>query len=199
MVDTATETLLRALTSPAVLTSRIRTAILTIVLIAVGEMIAMRILVLVGPTGYWPSTLIDATAMVGLVVPLLWFLAFGPLFQSIAARRKAELRLGKQARDMEELASQNDLLLRAEQRERRRADTLHAASLAISHTLDLEEVFKAILVQLARIVPYDRAKIILCEGDSQLRVRAIFLAGGTLDFPDRPFDSFPPGGERGGR
>jgi signal transduction histidine kinase len=186
-------TLSRSWRRPAVLTSRFRTAAVSVGLIAAAELLALMVVEVVKPTGYWSATLLDTVTTVLLAAPVLWLLIFRPLFALISARRQAVLRLEKQAGDMEALATENAALLQAEQRERQRADTLHVAGLAISRTLDIEEVFKAILQQLGTIVPYDRAKIILREGDARLRVRAIFRSTGALDVPDRPFDSFLPG------
>jgi signal transduction histidine kinase len=131
--------------------------------------------------------------MVALVLPPLWLLVFRPLSRLLAARKEAEEEIRKQARDVEAIASENAALLQAEQQERTRADALRSASLAISRTLDIEEVFKSLLEHLGKIVPYDTAKLMLREGESSLRVRAVFNHAGTPESFDRPFGSFDSG------
>lgn len=89
-----------------------------------------------------------------------------------------------------EVAVQNAALFTAEQRARQQADTLRSASLAITRLLDLEAVFAALFEYLDRLVLYDRAKVMLFESSSRLKVRAVFKRAGVLDFPDAPLDSF---------
>jgi len=167
-----------------------RTAAISLGVIAVAEMVSMTVLEVVKPLDFWPATLLDTVMMVLLIIPPLWLLIFRPLTDLIAVRTESEEALTKQARDMEALASQNASLFMAEQRERQGADTLRSASLAISRTLEIEEVFRAFLEHLGTTVPFDTAKLMLREGDSSLRVRAVFSQTGTRDFFDRPFDTF---------
>ncbi len=88
------------------------------------------------------------------------------------------------------IAVENAALFQAEQRARQTADTLRSASLAITRSLDLEAVFAALLEHLGRLVPYDRAKVMLLETDGRLRVRALFTPSGKLDFEGEPFATF---------
>jgi len=112
--------------SPSRLASPVRTAAVSIGVIAAAEIVAMLIIDVVKPPGFWPATLLDAIMMVLLVVPPLWLLVFRPLSRLIEARREAEEGLRKHARVAEALASENAALLRAEQRERQEhEDGLH--------------------------------------------------------------------------
>ena len=90
------------------------------------------------------------------------------------------------------IAVNNAALFQAEQRARQTADTLRSASLAITRSLEIEDVFAALLDHLGRLVPYDRAKIMLLEGQSRLKVRAVFSPSGRIDFADLPLISFDP-------
>lgn len=65
----------------------------------------------------------------------------------------------------------NARLYQAEQRRRQLAATLAEVSQTISATLDLERLFDVILEQLARVIHYDSASILLQQGNS-LRVAA---------------------------
>ncbi len=88
------------------------------------------------------------------------------------------------------IAVRNAALYQAEQRAREAADTMASASLAMTRSLDLDAVLASLLDHLGRLVPFDRAKVMLLEGESRLKVRAIFTPSGKLDFGDRSFDSF---------
>jgi len=175
------------------LMSPVRTVVVTVLAIALAEIVAMVILDIVKLQNYWLATLLDATIMVTLVFPALWVLIFRPLAHLIEARREAEERLEKHAQELAALAAENSALFHAERRARQEADTLRSASAAITRSLDLEAVFSALLDHLGRIVAYDRAKVMLLNGDSLLQVQAVVSPSGKLDFPDKPFGSFEAG------
>jgi signal transduction histidine kinase len=61
----------------------------------------------------------------------------------------------------------------AEQRGRHLAETLQAASLALTRTLDLDSVLETLLNHLAQLVPYDSASVMLLESESRMVVRAV--------------------------
>lgn len=165
---------------------------MTVSVIAMAEIAAMLVIYFVNPPPFWPATLLDAAIMVVLILPPLWLLIFRPLARAIEERRRAESALQRHAGELESLAARSAFLFRAEQQARQRADTLHSASFAISRTLDLDSIFWALLEHAKELVPYDRAKVMLVEGGSRLRVRAVFNPAGKVDFPDQPFDSFDP-------
>jgi signal transduction histidine kinase len=83
-------------------------------------------------------------------------------------------------------ALENALLYRAEQRARRTAETIRAASLAVTQTLDLEAVLETLLEHLRLLVPYDRARVMLLEGTSRLRVQAALVQGKPQFLRERP-------------
>ncbi len=64
-------------------------------------------------------------------------------------------------------------LYQAEQRAHRIAETLRAASFAISRSLELNTVLDTLLDYLVRLAPYDTACVLLAEGESNLVVRSL--------------------------
>jgi len=63
------------------------------------------------------------------------------------------------------IAVENARLYQGEQQRREEAETLRQATQALSTTLDLQEVFKSILSELQRVVPYDSASVQLLKGN----------------------------------
>jgi GAF domain-containing protein/anti-sigma regulatory factor (Ser/Thr protein kinase) len=63
------------------------------------------------------------------------------------------------------LAIENAQLYAAEAQRRREAETLQAATLAISTTLDLQTILELILSELRQVVPYDSASVQQLEGN----------------------------------
>jgi PAS domain S-box-containing protein len=63
-------------------------------------------------------------------------------------------------------------LYHAEHRAREVAETLRAAGMALSQSLDLNVVLETFLDYLARLVPYDNAQIFLLADDTRLQLRA---------------------------
>jgi GAF domain-containing protein len=62
-------------------------------------------------------------------------------------------------------AVENARLFSAEAHRRREAETLQKATLALSTTLDLQEIFGVILSELQQVVPYDSASVQQVKGD----------------------------------
>ena len=60
----------------------------------------------------------------------------------------------------------------AEQYTRQIAETLRAASQALTHTISMDTVLATLLDYLGRLVPYDRATVLLLEDESRLSLRA---------------------------
>ena len=69
------------------------------------------------------------------------------------------------------IAIQNAALFQKETSRRRLVETLHRVSQALTYTLDLKEVLDLILGQLAELVPYDRAALLL-KRDNELQMIA---------------------------
>ena len=66
---------------------------------------------------------------------------------------------------------QNAALFQKETARRRLVETLHRVSQALTYTLDLKEVLDLILGQLAELVPYDRAALLI-KRDNELQMMA---------------------------
>jgi PAS domain S-box-containing protein len=77
------------------------------------------------------------------------------------------------ARDVTDLT----LAYEAEQRARRVAEELREATIALTRSLDRETVLTTLLDRLRRMVPYDRASVMLLEEASRVSVRAVFEGG----------------------
>jgi PAS domain S-box-containing protein len=83
-----------------------------------------------------------------------------------------EIRLVSLFADQAAIAIQNARLLEAEARQRREAETVQAATQALTATLDLQQVFELILTELRQVVPYD------CASVQQLRGERLEIIGG---------------------
>jgi PAS domain S-box-containing protein len=83
-----------------------------------------------------------------------------------------EIRLVSLFADQAAIAVENARLLEAEARRRREAETLRAATQALTATLDLQQVLQSILRELRRVVPYDSASV------QQLRGNWLEIIGG---------------------
>jgi len=88
------------------------------------------------------------------------------------------------------ISLENAQLYRAERRARKTAQTLRRASLAVAGTLDLETVIRTLLDHLAELIPYDRARVMLLEGSSRLRVQAMSDGKDEVQFIERGLASF---------
>jgi NtrC-family two-component system sensor histidine kinase KinB len=82
--------------------------------------------------------------------------------------------------DQAGIAVENARLFTAEQERRQFASTLQEIARTISSTLDPDQVFRAVLEQLGRVIDYDSASIFLVE-DDQLRLVAAY----GFDDPER--------------
>jgi PAS domain S-box-containing protein len=79
------------------------------------------------------------------------------------------------------LALHNAQLYKAELTARQLAETLSAASLALTQTLNFETVINTLLQFVCRLLPYERAYIAISENESRLKVRAIAGRDPKLD------------------
>jgi NtrC-family two-component system sensor histidine kinase KinB len=70
------------------------------------------------------------------------------------------------------IAVENAQLFAAERRERDISNHLREVARTVNGTLDLSQVLPLVLEQLARVIDYDSASILLCEND-RLRVAAV--------------------------
>jgi PAS domain S-box-containing protein len=84
--------------------------------------------------------------------------------RDITERKQAEERLARYNQDLLALS-------KAERDQRQLAETLTAANLALTQSLNLETVLETLLDYVARLVPYDSANVMLLESESRLVVR----------------------------
>ncbi len=89
--------------------------------------------------------------------------------QIVGAYGAAEATLAQAFANQAAIAIENARLFEAERAARQRAETLHAATQALSATLDLQEVFELILSELQKVVPYDSASVQQLVGE-QLKI-----------------------------
>jgi PAS domain S-box-containing protein len=78
----------------------------------------------------------------------------------------------------------------AEQRARRTADTLREASLGLTRSLDVDTVLLSLLEDLRRLIPFDRAKVMLVT-NGHLAVRAVLDSGARPQPVHDPRPTFP--------
>jgi signal transduction histidine kinase len=79
-------------------------------------------------------------------------------------------------------ANRNSELYEAERRARHAAETLSAASLALTQTIELNVVMNTLLDYLGQVVPYDSASFGMPQDETHFVVRAV--RGYELDAPD---------------
>ena len=79
------------------------------------------------------------------------------------------------------IAAESAAMYEAEQKARQAADTIAAVSLSLNETLDLEKVIQTLFDHIGRFAPHDRAKVMLLESESRLRVQAVFSPTGSAD------------------
>ena len=73
--------------------------------------------------------------------------------------------VGQLAQAFDEMASALGRLVEVERQSHQTAETLREASAALTSTLDLQPVLDNILIYLEKVVPYDRARVLLLEGE----------------------------------
>lgn len=108
--------------------------------------------------------------------------------------RTAEL--AKANDELRAIAAQNAKLYEAELQARQTAETLSAATLALTQTLDLDMVINTLLDYLYPLVPYDSACVLLPQDEGHLIIRVVRgyerwtdpreLRGTIIDNRDKP-------------
>jgi signal transduction histidine kinase len=84
-----------------------------------------------------------------------------------------ELALAQQIADSLAVAIHNARLLEAEHQARQRLETLQAANVALTQSLELDAVLESLLDHLAELIPYDSANVMLRTGDDVVSVSAM--------------------------
>lgn len=92
--------------------------------------------------------------------------------------RTAELQQANAA-----LAAERKLAREAEQRARFTADALREATVALTRSLDRETVLATLLDHLHRLIPFDRASVMLLEEAWRVSVRAVFDGQRVVPLP----------------
>ncbi|MEI8167685.1 MAG: PAS domain S-box protein, partial [Chloroflexales bacterium] len=110
-------------------------------------------------------------------------------FRDVSSRRETE-------KELQQFANELAALHRQERRARMQAETLRKTNLALTRTLTLDVVLEAMFGALVRLVPYERASMILLREDE---VTAVYRMQGTYDakvtlLPPEAvdLDAFPP-------
>ncbi len=80
----------------------------------------------------------------------------------------------------------------AERRARTVADALREATVALTRSLDRETVLATLLDRLRRMVPFDRASVMLVEEASRVSVRAVFDGDRVVPLPPEERPEFDP-------
>ncbi len=100
-----------------------------------------------------------------------------------------EVRWGEQIARQLTLAIAKSRLLASEHEQRTLLEALQAAGQAITSTLDFEQVMDRILEEIARVVPYDVANIVLIRnGLATLARRSRYEEGGELIADTQPVE-----------
>jgi len=95
----------------------------------------------------------------------------GLFHEEIGAFDAADIRLVEAVASQAAVAIQNAALYEAEQKARRRADTLRRAGLALSSTLNIQKVLETLLDHLQAVVPYESAHVYLLDDQDHVAVR----------------------------
>ncbi|HWQ13597.1 MAG TPA: response regulator [Roseiflexaceae bacterium] len=93
--------------------------------------------------------------------------------RDITERRRAEEEVRRHNEYLTALVAENARLLSETERAKEIAETLRAANVALTQSLDLETILETLLDYLYRLVPYDSVTIMLIENDVHLTARAV--------------------------
>ncbi len=117
--------------------------------------------------GYHAYALVPLIAQDGLI-GLLHLAAKQP-----NCYKQEELEILQEVANSVAIALQQTRLYEAEKAARKTAETLHAANLALSQTLELGTLLEILLDYLAQLIPYDSANVMLRENLHQVAVHAL--------------------------
>lgn len=103
---------------------------------------------------------------------------------------EAEMRILLEVSNALAAALQQAQLFAKERQQRELAQTLHGISRALASSLELEQVLDLILEQLARLVPFDSASVLLKEGDLLRNVAYRTIYRHTVRLPQLKISDF---------
>ena len=169
-------------------THALRALAITAISLVLSEMVAMGVVKLLDPRSFLLTTLLDAFIMIVLSSPVLYLLIFRRLVLLAVSRSRAQRALAAANAELH-------LANRAERRARDAAEAIRSAALAMTRPLDLETVLSALLEHLDRLLSFDRARVLLRDGISRLRTRAILRRGREWEFLPAGFPSFEAGAD----
>ena len=135
----------------------------------------MAVVEVLRPPSFLATTLIDALVMITLAFPVLYALSFRPLV------RLSESRFHVQ-KELEAANAELEAANLSEREARATAEAIRSAAIALTQSLDLETVLAALLQLLGRLVPFDRARVMLLEDESLLCVRAVLWKAREAEF-----------------
>jgi len=104
----------------------------------------------------------------------------------VTERKRAEILLELQNKHLNELRI-------AESKQRQLAETLNEVSLALSQSLNFDKVMDTLLEYVCRLVPVDRAYIVVAEDETNLKLQATYgydQEGGSIRAVDPSNDIF---------
>jgi signal transduction histidine kinase len=158
--------------------SSLRLLAITALSIVLAEIAGMAVVDALRPRSYFVTTLIDVLVMITLAFPVLYALSFRPLVRLSESRSRVQKELEAVNRELE-------LANRSEREAREAADSIRSAAIALGQSLDLHTVLASLLERLGRLVPFDRARVMLLQDESLLCVRAVLRKGCDAEFLPR--------------
>ena len=138
----------------------------------IGEALIMLALAFLPRLSLVAEGLLDALLVTILILPILSRFLLRPITAEIAVRKQAELTL--QSEVVERVAAESRLessneelraLTQEERNQRRLAEALTEATVALNSSLDLDEVFDRILEQVQRVVPCRALAVLIVRDD----------------------------------
>jgi PAS domain S-box-containing protein len=90
---------------PRILNPQLRALLITLSAIFFSEIVAMVVIYYLDFQDYWLSTLIDASIMVVMILPVLFYFLLNPLLQEVSDRKRAEAQLHLQTTAVESAAN----------------------------------------------------------------------------------------------
>jgi signal transduction histidine kinase len=166
--------------------SSLRALAITAVSMVLAEIVAMGVIRFLHFSSFLATTLIDALLMIALGFPVLYALSFRPLMRLAESRRQVQ-------RELEAANAELEAANRAEREARASAEMIRSAAIAMTRSLDLDTVLASLLDRLGRLVPFDRARIMLLEKKSLLSVRVARTGGKTEFLPSGGAAFYPDG------